>query len=67
MIRNLLSEIQDSAFEMISFDFNRVLSGKDRSAQELLAQVDNTGAEDVKAAAGTFELDTIYFLTGKGE
>ncbi|AIQ69363.1 zinc protease [Paenibacillus graminis] len=67
MIRNLLSEIQDSAFEMISFDFNRQLSGKDRSAQELLAQVDSTGAEDVKAAAGTFELDTIYFLTGKGE
>ncbi|OKP83845.1 EF-P 5-aminopentanol modification-associated protein YfmF [Paenibacillus sp. P32E] len=67
MIRNLLSEIQDSAFEMISFDFNRQLSGKERSAQELMVQVDNTGMEDVKAAAGTFELDTIYFLTGKEE
>ncbi|WP_379151505.1 EF-P 5-aminopentanol modification-associated protein YfmF [Paenibacillus sp. sgz5001063] len=67
MIRNLLSEIQDSAFEMISFDFNRQLSGKDRSAQELMDQVDHTGTEDVKAAAGTFELDTIYFLTGKEE
>ncbi|WNS44850.1 EF-P 5-aminopentanol modification-associated protein YfmF [Paenibacillus sp. MMS20-IR301] len=67
MIRNLLSEIQDSAFEMISFDFNRQLSGKDRSAQELMDQVDSIGAEEVKAAAGTFELDTIYFLTGKEE
>jgi predicted Zn-dependent peptidase len=67
MIRNLLSEIQDSAFEMISFDFNRQLSGKDRSAQELMDQVDNIGAEEVKAAADTFQLDTIYFLTGKEE
>ena len=67
MIRNLLSEIQDSAFEMISFDFNRQLSGKDRSAQELMDQVDSMGAAEVKAAADTFELDTIYFLTGKEE
>ncbi|WP_425436688.1 EF-P 5-aminopentanol modification-associated protein YfmF [Paenibacillus donghaensis] len=67
MIRNLLSEIQDSAFELISFDFNRQLSGKDRSAMELLAQVEQTGAAEVKAAAETFQLDTIYFLTGQKE
>lgn len=67
MIRNLLSEIQDSAFELISFDFNRQLSGKDRSAEELMEQVERIGAAEVKAAAEAFELDTIYFLTGKGE
>ncbi|MFC3746358.1 EF-P 5-aminopentanol modification-associated protein YfmF [Paenibacillus sp. GCM10012306] len=67
MIRNLLSEIPDSAFELISFDFNRQLSGKDRSAQELLTQVEQIGANDVKAAAESFQLDTIYFLTGQKE
>jgi predicted Zn-dependent peptidase len=67
MIRNQLSEIPDSAFEMISYDFNRQLSGKDRSAEQLLGQVEQIGAEDVKAAAETFQLDTIYFLTGKEE
>ncbi|WP_151735069.1 EF-P 5-aminopentanol modification-associated protein YfmF ['Paenibacillus yunnanensis' Narsing Rao et al. 2020] len=67
MIRNLLSEIQDSAFEMISFDFNRQLSGKNRTTAELLSQVDGTGVSDVKAAAETFQLDTIYFLTGQKE
>ncbi|NGM81084.1 insulinase family protein [Paenibacillus sp. 7124] len=67
MIRNLLSEIQDSAFEMIAFDFNRVLSGKERSTEELMSQVEASGAEDVKRAAGTVELDTIYFLTGQKE
>lgn len=67
MIRNQLSEIQDSAFDMISFDFNRQLSGKERTADQLLEQVEQVGAEDVKAAADTFQLDTIYFLTGKEE
>lgn len=67
MIRNLLSEIQDSAFEMISFDFNRQLSGKDRSTQELMEQVEGTGVSEVKDAASTFQLDTIYFLTGQKE
>nr|WP_197069692.1 pitrilysin family protein [Paenibacillus sp. FSL R5-0345] len=67
MIRNQLSEIPDSAFEMISYDFNRQLSGKDRTADQLLQQVEQIGAEDVKAAAVTFQLDTIYFLTGKEE
>ncbi|MFP4973850.1 EF-P 5-aminopentanol modification-associated protein YfmF [Paenibacillus sp. CN-4] len=65
MIRNLLSEIQDSAFEMISYDFNRQLSGRDRSTSELLSQVEQIGAAEVKAAAETFQLDTVYFLTGK--
>lgn len=67
MIRNQLSEIQDSAFEMISFDFNRQLSGKERSAIELMEQVEAIGADEVKAAADTFKLDLIYFLTGKEE
>lgn len=67
MIRNQLSEIPDSAFEMISYDFNRQLSGKDRTADQLLGQVEQIGADDVKAAAETFQLDTIYFLTGKEE
>lgn len=67
MIRNSLLEIQDSAFEMIAFDFNRVLSGKDRSAEELLSQVEAVTPDDVVAVANTVELDTIYFLTGQKE
>ncbi|MGF7048807.1 putative Zn-dependent peptidase [Paenibacillus sp. DS2015] len=67
MIRNLLREIDDSAFEMIGFDFNRQLSGKERSGEELLQQVENITVEDVQAAASTFELDTIYFLRGQKE
>ncbi|WDH96012.1 pitrilysin family protein [Paenibacillus urinalis] len=68
MIRNLLKEIQDSAFEMISYDFNRVLSGKERTTQELLEQIEALSKSDIQKAADTFELDTIYFLRDqKGE
>ena len=67
MIRNSLLEMQDSAFEMIAYDFNRVLSGKDRPAELLLSQVEQVGTKDVVDAAETFQLDTIYFLTGQKE
>ncbi|MGP0583803.1 EF-P 5-aminopentanol modification-associated protein YfmF [Paenibacillus timonensis] len=67
MIRNSLLEMQDSAFEMIAYDFNRVLSGKDRPAEELLRQVEQVQPKDVVAAAETVQLDTIYFLTGQKE
>lgn len=68
MIRNLLKEIGDSAFEMISYDFNRQLSGKERTRMELLTQIESITKEDVQKAAETFQLDTIYFLRDqKGE
>ncbi|MGQ8871826.1 EF-P 5-aminopentanol modification-associated protein YfmF [Paenibacillus sp. TSA_86.1] len=68
MIRNLLKEMQDSAFEMIAYDFNRQLSGKERTPEELLAQMEQISKQDVREAAEQFRLDTIYFLRDeKGE
>ncbi|MFC4775330.1 EF-P 5-aminopentanol modification-associated protein YfmF [Paenibacillus sp. GCM10023252] len=62
MIANHLREVQDSAYEMISYDFNAVLSGKVRTAQELLDLVQAVTAEDIVRVANKTELDTIYFL-----
>lgn len=68
MIANHLRELKDSANEMISFDFNTVLSGRERSADELLQQVEAVTAEQIAAVARKVELDTIYFLRdGKEE
>ncbi|MDP4097479.1 insulinase family protein [Paenibacillus sp. P96] len=67
MIRNLLKEMQDSAFEMIAFDFNRQLSGKERTVEQLLEQVESVSVKDVQEAAQTFNLDTIYFLRDQKE
>ncbi|WP_211220785.1 EF-P 5-aminopentanol modification-associated protein YfmF [Paenibacillus terrigena] len=68
MISNHVRELGDSAFEMIGYDFNRQLSGKSRTAAELLKQVEQVTIEDIKRAAQTFQLDTIYYLRDrKGE
>lgn len=67
MIRNVIKEMQDSAFELIAYDFNRQLSGKERTAEELLEQVSHVSLEDVTRAASAFSLDTIYFLKGQKE
>ncbi|WP_198957470.1 EF-P 5-aminopentanol modification-associated protein YfmF [Paenibacillus selenitireducens] len=68
MISNHVRELGDSAFEMIGYDFNRQLSGKNRPASQLLEQIENVTIADIQAAAQTFELDTIYYLRDrKGE
>jgi len=68
MIRNQLKEMEDSAFEMVAFDYNRVLSGKQRSVAELIAEVEKVDLEAVRKIAAKVELDTVYFLKDrKGE
>lgn len=65
MIRNQLKEMEDSAFEMIAFDFNSILTGHERTVSELISQVEAVDTAAVKAVADKVQLDTIYFLTGR--
>lgn len=67
MISNHLRELQDSAYEMIAYDFNSVLTGKQRSAQQLLEQVQAVTADDIVKVAQGVQLDTIYFLRDRKE
>ncbi|MBP1991273.1 EF-P 5-aminopentanol modification-associated protein YfmF [Paenibacillus eucommiae] len=68
MIGNQLKELQDSAFELISFDFNTILSGKERTVAELINAVEQVDVPDIAAVAKQIKLDTIYFLRDrKGE
>ena len=67
MISNHLRELQDSAYEMIAYDFNGVLSGNKRSAAELLDQVQAVSAADIVRIAKGVQLDTIYFLRDRKE
>jgi predicted Zn-dependent peptidase len=62
MISNHLREIQDSAFELISFDFNSILSGKDRTVPALIEAVAVVDADAIAQVANQVKLDTIYFL-----
>ncbi|MBD2870675.1 EF-P 5-aminopentanol modification-associated protein YfmF [Paenibacillus arenilitoris] len=67
MISNHLRELQDSAYEMIAYDFNSVLTGKQRSAQQLLEQVLAVTTADIVKVAERVQLDTIYFLRDRKE
>lgn len=67
MISGHLRELQDSAYEMIAYDFNSVLTGNERTAAELLEQVQAVTADDIMAVAGQVQLDTVYFLRDRKE
>jgi len=62
MITNHLREIGDSAFEMIAYDFNTVLSGKERTVEQIAGEIQACTPEAIQGVAETVELDTIYFL-----
>jgi len=62
MIVNQLRELQDSAFERISFDFSNVVSGASRTGESFIADIEAVTPEQATAAAHLVKLDTIYFL-----
>lgn len=68
MIANQLRESQDSAFETIALDFNNQLSGKIRTADQLIDQVEAADVAAIRRVAQRVKLDTVYFLRDrKGE
>ncbi|MDF2961745.1 MAG: Zinc protease [Paenibacillus sp.] len=62
MITGHLRELQDSAFELISFDFNNILSGVERTVPSLIEDVLSVEKMQIQAVAKQVKLDTIYFL-----
>lgn len=62
MLSNSLREIQDSAFEMISFDFSNVLTGGERTVQGMLEAIQGVSPDEIRQVAEQVELDTVYFL-----
>ncbi|WP_036714509.1 EF-P 5-aminopentanol modification-associated protein YfmF [Paenibacillus ehimensis] len=62
MITGHMRELQDSAFELIAFDFNNRLSGADRTVPALIEAVEQTDKEQIRRMARQVQLDTIYFL-----
>lgn len=67
MITGHLRQLQDSAFELISFDFNNILSGVERSVPDLIQEVLTVDKSQIQAVASQIKLDTIYFLRDRKE
>lgn len=64
-ITNQLMEIGDDAFDIISYDFNRVLSGRERPIAGLINEIEQVQVDDIQQVAERVQLDTIYFLRNK--
>jgi predicted Zn-dependent peptidase len=62
MLSNQLREIDDSAFERIGFDFHSILSGRERTGEQMIRALEAVTPEQIAAAARGVRLDTIYFL-----
>lgn len=67
MICNQLREMADSPYEMSAFDFNRLISGKERQLQQFIEDIQAVQISDITAFAEQIQLDTIYFLRNKKE
>jgi predicted Zn-dependent peptidase len=62
MIVNNLHEMDDSAYDLIGYHFNAVLSNRMRTKQELIDAVQQVDKSKVVEIARQVQLDTIYFL-----
>jgi predicted Zn-dependent peptidase len=68
MMINQLRETNDSAFDIIGFDFASTLINAKRTLSSVIASIQEVTKADVEAIAKQVKLDTIYFLRDrKGE
>lgn len=67
VMSNQLREVKDMPFERINFNYHSVLSGKQRSLDELLKAISQVSKDDIIKAAQKVKLDTIYFLRDNRE
>ncbi|WP_444684207.1 EF-P 5-aminopentanol modification-associated protein YfmF [Alkalicoccus luteus] len=66
VLRNQLLETMDSPRGRVELEYHGALIGEDWDAGSWITEIDKVQSADVKAAAASLELDTIYFLHGKG-
>lgn len=67
-LTNQFRELLDSARMMVDFTYNGIVSGRRRRLGELLDELSRVTVDQVKAAAGKIQMDTIYLLRDmKGE
>lgn len=67
VIKNQMLETIDTSRGLIEVLYNDAMGKKSYPIDVYLQQIDHVTKEDIVKAASKIELDTIYFLKGKGE
>jgi len=66
-IRNNLQSLKDSIWSLSDYYYNLSNQGRNESVEEFLEKIDKVNVEEVSKISSNIQLDTIYFLTNKGE
>jgi len=66
-VRNNFQSLKDSIWSLSDYYYNLNNQGRNESVEEFLEKVEKVSIEDIKKVSSNIQLDTIYFLTKKGE
>ncbi len=62
---NQLRTQEDSPYQFISRQLDGEIGGRHYTTAEMIRAIEETGLEEIKAAAGKIRLDTVYLLQGE--
>ena len=66
-VKNNLKSLKDSIWSLSDYYYNLSNQGRNESVEEFLDKIESITVEDIKRISSNIQLDTIYFLTKKGE
>ena len=64
-LENSLNSMRDEQAQMLDFNYTQILTGNNRTLEDIIEAIHKVTIEDVVKIADKIELDTIYFMTGK--
>ena len=64
-LENSLNSMRDEQSQMLDFNYTQILTGSNRTLEEVIENMKKVTVSDVVSIADKIELDTIYFMTGK--
>lgn len=67
MLTNQIKESNDRPYQFIERYFNGIISGRERSSDHIMEEIQQVSVDDIKQVARKVKIDTIYFLTSEEE
>lgn len=64
-LENSLNSMRDEQAQILDFNYGQILTGNNRTLEEVIENMKKVTVEDVISVASKIELDTVYFMTGK--
>lgn len=64
-LENSLNSMRDEQSQMLDFNYTQILTGSNRTLDDIISNLHNVTVDDVVGIADKIELDTVYFMTGK--